>query len=70
MAESNPDPLPPMTEAQVMVLFDALRQVINSPDGCGQVTITVQSRHVRFIQQQVSMDLARAMKWDRLEAAK
>jgi hypothetical protein len=65
---SEDHPAPPMTKEQVETLFAALRQVIESPDGFGEVTIMVQCGHVRFIRQEVSLDLKRCQHWDRLEA--
>lgn len=57
--DDDPSPAPPINRDQLAVILDSIRMVIDSPDGCGAVEITISGGHVRFIRPTVSLDLGR-----------
>lgn len=73
MALNTPQPQDDelLTDEQKRMLDQALRIVIDSPDGEGQVIITIRNGRIRFVQPAPSFDAARptpAERWARLDA--
>lgn len=49
MTDTAPPPSSPLTPEQRLLLDAAIRMVQSSPDGCGEIIITVKSGNIRFI---------------------